>query len=67
MEDGLNGNCIKDEVLTDIVQLLESDGTFAEIVSDILRKMEKYINTSNAEILQIGTDGKTISPIITYG
>ena len=46
---------MKDEVMTNIVSLLESDETFAEIVEKILREAERYLCTSHAAVLQVST------------
>ena len=57
---------MKDEVMTNIVSLLESDETFAEIVEKILREAERYLCTSHAAVLQVSTDGKLINTVISY-
>ena len=57
---------MRDEVMTKIVRMLESDGTFTEIVYAIMSEAETYLQTSNAAILQISPDNKTIGTIIEY-
>ena len=52
--------------MTNIVSLLESDETFAEIVEKILREAERYLCTSHAAVLQVSTDGKLINTVISY-
>ena len=59
-------NSKKDEVLTDIVQMLESNESFTDIVEFILRKAEEYLNTTNACLLQINPNGTLISTIVDY-
>ena len=59
-------NSKKDEVLTDIVHMLESNESFTEIVEYILEKAEEYLNTTNACLLQINTNGTLISTIVDY-
>lgn len=56
----------KDEVLTDIVQMLDSNEAFTDIVYRILEKAEQYINTTNACLLQINTNGTLINTIVDY-
>jgi diguanylate cyclase (GGDEF)-like protein len=56
----------KDQVVSDIVQKLESDGGFTEIVTSILQSIGNYLNTSDAQILQISADESNISTIINY-
>lgn len=57
---------MRDEVMTKIVRMLDSDGTFTEIVYAIMSEAETYLQTSNAAILQISPDNKTIGTIIEY-
>ena len=59
-------NSKKDEVLTDIVQKLESNESFTDIVKRILEKAEEYLNTTNACLLQINLNGTSISTIVDY-
>lgn len=62
----MNDNYLKDEVLTSIVQMLESKETFSEIAYSILEKTETYLNTTHAAILQISADGTQVGTIIDY-
>lgn len=57
----------KDEVMSKIVQMLASDGTFTEIVYAILTEAERYLETTNAAILQISQDNAAIGAVIDYG
>lgn len=57
---------LKDKVLSEIVQMLESEGTFTEVGYNILKKSNLYLSTTNASILQISADGKTVGTIVDY-
>lgn len=57
---------LKDKVLSEIVQMLESEGTFTEVVYNILKKSDEYLNMGNASLLQISEDGKSVGTIIDY-
>lgn len=57
---------LKDSVLSEIVQMLESEGTFTEIVHNILKKSDMYLNTTNVSLLQISADRKSVATIIDY-
>lgn len=57
---------LKDKVLSEIVQMLESEGTFTEVVYNILKKSDEYLNMGNASLLQINEDGKSVGTIIDY-
>lgn len=54
----------KDQVLTDIVQMLESKEAFTDVVHNILEKAEEYLGTSDACLLQINSNGTKISTIV---
>ena len=62
----MDGRMLKDGVLSEIVQMLESEGTFTEVVYNIMKKANRYLGTTNASILQISADGKTVGTIIDY-
>ncbi|MDO5402500.1 MAG: EAL domain-containing protein [Eubacteriales bacterium] len=57
---------LKDKVLSEIVQMLELEGTFTEVVYNILKKSDEYLNTGNASLMQISEDGKSVGTIIDY-
>lgn len=56
----------RDEVLTYIVQMLESKDSFTEIVDAILVKVEAYLNTTNISLIQINSNGTLINTIAEY-
>ena len=62
----MGGLMLKDNVLSEIVQMLESEGTFTEVVYNILKKANSYLKTTNASILQISADRKSVGTIIDY-
>ena len=49
-----------------IVNLPNKDGTFMEIVEEIIHETECYLNTSHAAILQISVDNSWINSVISY-
>ncbi len=57
---------LKDDVMTNIVNLLDKDGTFMEIVEEIIHETQKYLCTSHAAILQISVDNSWINSVISY-
>lgn len=57
---------MKDAVMTKIVQMLASDGTFTEIVYAVMAEAERYLGTTNAAVLQISPDHKTIGTVVDY-
>ncbi len=57
---------LKDDVMTNIVNLLDKDGTFMEIVEKIIHETQKYLCTSHAAILQISVDNSWINSVISY-
>lgn len=52
--------------MTNIVNLLDKDGTFMEIVEEIIHETQKYLCTSHAAILQISVDNSWINSVISY-
>lgn len=52
--------------MTNIVNLLDKDGTFMEIVEEIIHETQKYLCTSHASILQISVDNSWINSVISY-
>lgn len=50
----------RNEVMTSIVQMLESENAFSKIVDDILNDVCAYLKISNAALLRVGRDGKTV-------
>jgi len=47
----------KNEIMTDILRLMESDNSFFEVASDILVEAGHYVDCTNTAILQINSDG----------
>jgi len=62
----LDNYIIKDKVMTEIVKLLDKEGTFIEIVEEIIHEAEKYLATSHAAILQISVDNNLLNFVINY-
>lgn len=60
----MNNQDIKDEVMTSIVQMLSSEGTFTEIVHAILAEAERYLKMSSLAVWQINPDNTAISVVV---
>jgi len=43
----LEKNKLRERVLTDVVQLLESKGLFTEVVRTIIEKAQEYLDVTN--------------------
>ena len=50
----------RNEVMTSIVQMLESENAFSKIVDDILEDVCAYLEISNAALLRMSRDGNTV-------
>ncbi len=66
MRESVDNYIMKDEAMTRIVRMLESDGTFIEIIEEILSEAERYLCTSHAALFQVGTDNKLVNTVISY-
>lgn len=49
----------RNEVMTSIVQMLESENGFSKIVEDILADVCEYLQIGNAALFRLGNNGKT--------
>ncbi len=47
----------KNEIMTDILRLMESENPFADVAGDILKASGHYIDCTNTALLQINDDG----------
>lgn len=66
MRESVDNYIMKDEAMTSIVRMLESDGTFIEIIEEILSEAERYLCTSHAALFQVGTDNTLVNTVISY-
>ena len=66
MRESVDNYIMKDEAMTRIVRMLESDGTFIEIIEEILSEAERYLCTSHAALFQVGTDNTLVNTVISY-
>lgn len=55
---------VKDEVLSEVVQSLESEQTFQEIVNSISENVNRYLKADGISLLQISADGKKLETVI---
>ena len=56
----------KTEVLTEILKMMESDVTFAQIMEDILERVGTYLSLSNAALLRVQSDEKNVEMICEW-
>lgn len=56
----------RNEAVTSIVQMLESENSFAKIVNDILEQTVLYLNLGSASLLRLSKDGKTVDMICEW-
>ncbi len=56
----------KNEMMTSILRLMESEESFDKVAGDILKEAGKYISCTNAALLQMSTDGKSASMIVEW-
>lgn len=59
----IEGELRRSEVMTSIVQMLESENGFSKITEDILKDVCEYLNISNACLLRLGNNGTTVDMI----
>lgn len=57
---------VKNQVLTNIVQMLESDGSFTDVAYVAISEMQKYLGASHAGIVQISEDKAEIQTVVSY-
>lgn len=62
MEEQLHRN----EVMTSVVKMLESENEFTKIADDILRSVSEYLHISNAALLQENASGEAADMICEY-
>lgn len=56
----------KTEVLTEILKMMESDVTFAQIMEDILERVGTYLSLSNAALLKVQPDEENVEMICEW-
>lgn len=56
----------KTEVMTEILKMMESDVTFAQVAEDILAEVGIYLKISNACLLKLQTDQDTVEMICEW-
>lgn len=66
-ESVLKVDGMREKAMTNIVNMLEKEGTFTEIVYEILKEVEAYLHTTSASLMQINSAQTKISTIISYG
>ncbi|MGN0343084.1 MAG: EAL domain-containing protein [Roseburia sp.] len=59
----IEGELKRSEVMTSIVQMLESENGFSKITEDILKDVCEYLDISNACLLRLGNGGQTVDMI----
>ena len=55
----LEKNKLRERVLTDVVQLLESKGLFTEVVRTIIEKAQEYLDVTNLCVIQLSEGHKS--------
>lgn len=66
MRVNVDNYIMRDEAMARIAHVLESDGTFVEIMEEILSCAERYLCTSHAAVLQVGSDNTLVNTVISY-
>lgn len=56
----------RNEAVTSIVQMLESENSFAKIVNDILEQTVIFLQLGSASLLRLSRDGKTVDMICEW-
>lgn len=56
----------KTEVLTEILKMMESDVTFAQIMEDILERVGTYMHLSNGCLLKLQADEEYVEMICEW-
>lgn len=56
---------IRNEAMTSIVNMLEREGTFTEIVYGVLKKAEEYLHVTRTSLMQVNSAQTKISTIIS--
>lgn len=56
----------KTEVLTEILKMMESDVTFAQIMEDILERVGTYMHLSNGSLLKLQVDEEHVEMICEW-
>lgn len=56
----------RNEVMTSIVKMLESEAAFEEVVSQILKEVCEYFDVSMGALLRENMDGETVNMICEY-
>ena len=62
----LEKNKLRERVLTDVVQLLESKGLFTEVVRTIIEKAQEYLDVTNLCVIQLSEGHKSLIKLVDY-
>lgn len=65
-EKAMEHRLVKNEVITEILKMMESDNTFDRVSEDVLTEAAKYMNCTNAILLKLDTDDKTLIVVSEY-
>lgn len=58
---------LKSQIMSNIVRMLENEGTFKDVVYVILENVSKYLNMTDIVVMQVDKDKKSMYPLIYYG
>ena len=62
-EDEIKYKLKKNEIMTDILRMMESENSFSNISNDILRESGKYLDCTHTALLQMGANGLDVDMI----
>ena len=65
-EQELEHRLVKNEVVTEILRIMESDDSFSEVSENILREASEYMNCSHACLLKLNPDGIFVNMITEW-
>ena len=62
----MTANQIKDNALQQTVQMLEAEGTFAEVVYEIFHRAESYLESTGVLLMQINAERTKVGTIVSW-
>ncbi|SCZ76812.1 bifunctional diguanylate cyclase/phosphodiesterase [Pseudobutyrivibrio xylanivorans] len=65
-EKEVENKLIKNELMTEILRLMESDDSFTNVANEILAYAGKYIECTNTALVQMSVDGQTADMILEW-
>ncbi len=65
-EDDIKYKLRKNQIMTDIMHFMESENSFSKISEDILQDAGKYLECTNAALLQISENDTTVDMILEW-